>query len=205
MIGKFIVFEGIDGSGKSTQAKLLSNYLNSKCIETYLTSEPTNGPIGSIIRAFIKDSTLGHQVDKKQQFNKLMTYLFRADRIIHSAEIKRKINDGVWVVCDRYDFSTIAYNSNLENISDDSNELKEYFLIPDITFMIDVSVDEAINRINSRNINKEVFENKEFLGTVSNNYKFLDDIYKFHHINGMNNIDNIQKEIQNFINTKFGI
>jgi len=205
MVGKFIVLEGIDGSGKSTQAKLLEEYLTSKGIETYLTSEPTKGPIGNLIRAFIKDDTLGHQVNK-EQFNKVMTYLFRADRIIHSTEIKRQISNGVWVICDRYEFSTLAYNGDSCFISGYENDnLMSDFLEPDLTIMVDVTVDEAIKRIGSRSGGKEVFENKEFLEKVSKNYELLDIFYKFQHINGLDSVDEVQNSIRLCVASKFGL
>lgn len=202
MLGKFIVLEGIDGCGKSTQARLLEEYLVSKGVKTYLTSEPTRGPIGSIIRAFLRDNTLGNQVSK-EEFSRLMSHLFSADRIIHSAEIKRKINDGVWVICDRYKFSTFAYNC-LPEYSDSFNFLKGIFE-PDLTIMVDVSIDEAIKRIESRNLNKEIFENRDYLSEVCRNYRILDNYYNFYHVDGMQDINTVQESIRKYIDSKFSL
>lgn len=207
MAGKFIVLEGIDGCGKSTQAKLLEEYLVNKGIETYLTSEPTRGVIGSIIRAFLKDITLGNQVNE-EEFGRLMSHLFSADRIIHSSEIKRKLDDDVWVICDRYKFSTFAYNylpNGKNSLFSESFNFLNGFLEPDLIIMVDVDIEEAIKRIESRNLNKEIFENKEFLSGVCNHYKILEAFYKFYHVDGMQEINKVQEDIRRCVDSKFGI
>ena len=104
--GKFIVFEGCDGSGKSTQLKLLASYLESKGEEVYLTREPTDSPFGSLIHSCLT----GRIVTDEHT----IAALFAADRLdhIHNAlnGILRKLEEGVTVLCDRFYLSSFAYN-----------------------------------------------------------------------------------------------
>ena len=105
--GKFIVFEGIDGSGKSTQMKLLAQKLEEKGIKTRLTLEPTYGLVGG---------TLHHILSGKIKADpKVTAALFVADRLDHltNAEdgVLKSLENGETVICDRYYFSSYAYQS----------------------------------------------------------------------------------------------
>ena len=105
--GRFIVFEGIDGSGKTTQIQLLKNRLQQEGIECYSTREPTDSPIGSLI----------HQImtGRVRSDNKVIAALFVADRLDHLLNptdgILEKIGSGISVISDRYYFSSYAYHS----------------------------------------------------------------------------------------------
>ena len=104
--GKFIVFEGIDGSGKSTQIKLLYKYLTSKGVPCYTTFEPTDSPFGSLIRQCLSG--------RIETDDKTIAGLFVADRLDHLYNAKcgliEKINSGITVLCDRYYLSSYAYH-----------------------------------------------------------------------------------------------
>ncbi|HPW00005.1 MAG TPA: dTMP kinase [Oscillospiraceae bacterium] len=103
--GFFIVLEGLDGSGKSTQAKLLAEHLRAKGREVCLTAEPTESRIGAIIREALSG---GFRCSPEE-----MAALFLADRIRHNADpesgIRQSLERGVDVVCDRYYYSSFAY------------------------------------------------------------------------------------------------
>lgn len=105
--GNFIAFEGIDGSGKSTQIRLLSERMKAEGICCYTTMEPTDSPIGSLI----------HQImtGRIKTDNKVIAALFAADRLDHLLNdvdgIVHKINEGITVLTDRYYFSSYAYHS----------------------------------------------------------------------------------------------
>ena len=107
--GKFIVFEGTDGSGKSTQMKLLAKYLKGKGIECLLTHEPTDSPFGGVLRACL--------TGRIETDERAIAALFAADRLDHITNpgigIQQHLDAGITVLCDRYYFSTHAYNGAL--------------------------------------------------------------------------------------------
>src|SRR4051812_32706774 len=102
----FIALEGIDGSGKSSQAKLLAEKLEAKGHKIYQTLEPTDGYIGSILLDILRG--------KRKADHRIIATLFAADRLDHLLNegygIVQKIKDGYTVITDRYYFSSYAYN-----------------------------------------------------------------------------------------------
>lgn len=166
--GNFIVFEGIDGSGKSTQIELLTNRLNKERIFCYTTMEPTNSPIGSLI----------HQImtGRVKTDNRVIAGLFVADRLDHLLNevdgIVSKINEGTTVISDRYYFSSYAYHSvdmPMEWVIH-ANEQSSLILKPTITIFIDVDPNTAIERIAKNRFHQELFEKKSRLVKVRDNY-----------------------------------
>jgi len=158
----FIAFEGIDGSGKSTQIKLFAEYLRSKSINTFLTVEPggTNSSemINTIVRKF--------DIPKESRL-----LLFIADRIIHIKKIEEKLSEGRWVLTDRYSYSTLAYQGYGEGIAIKViDDLLQRFcpLMPEVTFLLNISPESAINRIYTG----DVIEKKgyDFYRRVRNGY-----------------------------------
>ncbi len=143
--GKFIVFEGIDGSGKTTQAKKLYEYLKDKGLKTVLTKEPGGTKIGKEIRKILlnKDYNIPPIAE---------LLLYEADRNIHiSTFVKPKLHNGYVVISDRYIYSTLAYQSfgrGIDrNLVDYLNSLTTEDLKPDIVFLLDISIEEGLNRI----------------------------------------------------------
>ena len=172
--GKFIVFEGIDGSGKSTQAERLVRYLKSKNIKAVGTNEPqSDRPVGMLIRQALK---------KQISFDeKTIALLFAADRLDHIQRISEKLDEGFWVICDRYYFSSFAYNDTALNkewiISVNSEAMNA--LKADMTIFLDVPCDISLSRVSKRG-ETEIFENTERQNRVRNNYlelfkRFKDD------------------------------
>ncbi len=166
--GKFIAFEGIDGSGKSTQIQLLSNTLRKMGIFCYTTMEPTDSPIGSLI----------HQImtGRIKTDNKVIAGLFVADRLDHLLNdvngVLAKINEGTTVITDRYYFSSYAYHSidmPMEWVIQANSQSKS-ILQPDINIFIDVDPDVAIERIAKNRFHQELFEKKARLIEVRKNY-----------------------------------
>ena len=137
--GKFIVIEGLDGSGATTQVELLVNYLKEKGLEVYSTKEPTDNVIGGLIRGAL--TGVYKLPDTSLQL------LFSADRGHHlSRFIEPALNRGFWVVCDRYMWSTVSFGS----ITLDKNwllDLQKFFRIPDLSIFLDVDPKECIKRI----------------------------------------------------------
>lgn len=146
--GKFIVFEGTDGSGKSTQIKLLAKYLASKGTQVYLTCEPTDSPFGAQLRSCL--------TGRIQTDEHTIAALFAADRLDHIFNtvngIRRKIEEGVTVLCDRYYFSSFAYNGGF--VSTDwviaLNTPAMNALKADLTVFLDLSPEESMRRVSRR-------------------------------------------------------
>lgn len=166
--GSFIAFEGIDGSGKSTQIELLTNRLNKEGICCYTTREPTNSPIGSLI----------HQIltGRIRTDNRAIAGLFVADRLDHLLNevdgIVHKINEGTTVITDRYYFSSYAYHSvdmPMEWVIR-ANEQSSAILKPTVTIFIDVEPATAMERITKNRFHQELFEKESRLIKVRENY-----------------------------------
>lgn len=195
--GSFIVFEGIDGSGKTTQIRLLNERLKKEGKYCYITMEPTDSPIGSLI----------HQImtGRIKSDNKVIAALFVADRLDHILNdvngIIHKINEGTTVVSDRYYFSSYAYHS-IDMPMDwviQANEESRKLLKPTITFFLDTSPDVAIERIAKNRFHHELFEKKSRLIQVREKYiesfERLKDIERFVIINGNRPEQQISEDI----------
>ena len=147
-MGVFITFEGIDGCGKSTQIKLLDRKLKEKGVRTLVTREPGGTEAGWRIRELLINTEVC--LDKYTQL-----FLFMADRIQHLEEIIRpSLLDGIWVLCDRFVDSTLAYQGyglgvKLEFIENLHREIvKDTW--PDITVVVDCPVSVARKRLELR-------------------------------------------------------
>lgn len=199
-IGKFIVFDGLDGSGQSTQASLLASYLNEPKQKhkfghsgTHLTKEPTSSLIGGLIR-----SQLNHDWRSSQMCLQL---LFAADRTYHlEKEIIPLLEKGVTIVCDRYFFSSFAYGAIDSVATKWLIEINKNFLLPDLTFFIKVSPKICITRIAKERFGSTLFEKEEVLQKVWQNYEKLAKIFKnVFVINGERPVNKIHKEITKII------
>jgi dTMP kinase len=149
---QFISFEGIEGCGKSTQAKKLYEYFLSKQIDCLLTREPGGSLAGEKIRGILLDE----EIDKLSAKSELL--LNFASRIEHVEKvIKPALKSGKIVICDRFVDSTFAYQGSAMGIAFEEIEKIQKIaigeFIPDITFLINVSVDEAFARILARGNN----------------------------------------------------
>ena len=149
---QFISFEGIEGCGKSTQAKKLYEYFLSKQIDCLLTREPGGSVAGEKIRGILLDE----EIDKLSAKSELL--LNFASRIEHVEKvIKPALKSGKIVICDRFVDSTFAYQGSAMGIAFEEIEKIQKIaigeFIPDITFLINVSVDEAFARISARGNN----------------------------------------------------
>lgn len=166
--GNFIVFEGIDGSGKSTQVQLLKNRLARMGVPFYATFEPTDSPIGSLIHQMMTGRVVSD--------NKVVAALFVADRLDHLLNplngVCAKIQDGISVISDRYYFSSYAYHS-VDMPMDwvvAANSQSAEILRPSVTVFIDVDPEDAIRRIAKTRSQPELFETRERLISVRKKY-----------------------------------
>ena len=154
--GKFIVVEGLDGSGKSTQIQLIKNKLEAMGEKVYVTAEPTNFETGAYLRRILSDS-----LDKNMY---LQAALFLADRLEHITHpefgIKKYIDEGYIVICDRYYFSTFAYQGTACDMDwvMEINLGCEQILKPDICVFLDVNPDTCKKRIDDVREKPELYE-----------------------------------------------
>lgn len=174
MKGKFIVIEGLDGSGSSTQARLVTKNILSlkrKCIET---REPSDGPIGNMIRQALMRRVLFDYAT----FDRQMSYLYAADRHDHLYNpidgILRRLDEGVNVVCTRYYFSSFAYNADGDN-SALVKAMNAQFIQPDLLVYLDIDVNSSMERMDTRV--RDVYENEDKQAKVKRNFKQIIDDY----------------------------
>ncbi|MCR4335920.1 MAG: dTMP kinase [archaeon] len=202
MSGKFIVFEGIDGSGKGTIISEIRKFLVEKGIfenQILITAEPTNGFYGKKVRELL-NTHVNPDVNAQQFLN-----LYVADREEHlGKEIIPALKKGKIILCDRYKYSTFVYQLiqgiELEKII----ELHNGMAVPDLIFVLDLPVDVALQRIDSdskRSV-KEVFEKKEFLEKVRQEFLSLKEIFPEENIrivDASKKIDEVTEEIVNIL------
>jgi dTMP kinase len=176
--GRFLVFEGIDGSGKSTYSAMLAQKLKSAGgapdgglpppATVYLTKEPTDGIFGALIHQFM--------IGRLDCDNKTVAALFLTDRLDHLTNgvngIKKMVDDGVTVISDRYYFSSYAYHSVYVDMDwvIDANRLCAALLKPDLHIFIDTAPETCIERIEKGRTIIEKYEKLDNLKAVRENY-----------------------------------
>ncbi len=201
MKGKFIVFEGIDGAGKTTQINELSQWLIENDLipnrnQLVITREPGGTRLGQSIRSLLLDNSIEKSPDSITEL-----LLYAADRAQHINEIIRPaLNKGNWVISDRFCGSTVAYQGygrkldiklikSLETIATQG-------ILPDITFLLDIPVDESIKRRISRKDDRIEKEGRVFLSNVSMGFQALSENNKWKKISAISSKEKIMSEIQ---------
>lgn len=185
-MSKFVTFEGIDGSGKSTVSKKVYEKLKNKGYDVVLTFEPTDTFIGKCVSNFIKT--------EKDPYS--TSFAFTADRIEHCKKIKEWMNLGKIVLCDRYADSTYAYQAaqiekDIKNPIKWLKELsKDKILIPDITFLFVIDPKDSLARIQTRD-ELIPFERLDFLKKVHKNYLKLSCENRFIKVDATKKIDEL--------------
>ncbi len=165
VLKNFIVLEGLDGAGTTTQMKRVVEEFDKMNITCHATFEPTSSPIGTLVRSVLRKEIVTTPLS--------LALLFSADREDHLNHpitgITRRLDKGEIVISDRYFFSSLAYQSvqcgyeKVLSIND--------FPYPQFIFYLDTPVDDCITRIDGREEEKELFEQHEFLSTVRDNYE----------------------------------
>ena len=186
--GLFIVFEGIDGTGKSTQLHLLAEKLQQLGYAVVSTREPTDGPFGQKIRELFVDRGVASQEEELE--------LFIADRDQHVQEvIVPALADGCVVVCDRYYLSTVAYQGangmDTEFIMKKNND----FPVPDLAIILEIEPAQGIHRIqNQRNENPNTFENEANLRKVAAIFSLMQHPY-IARIDAADSVENVHQQV----------
>ena len=161
--GIFIVIEGLDGSGKTTQANLLANKL-SKTYSVLCTAEPSYGKIGTFIRE-------GCLYEEKRLPTEAEALLFAADRIEHMKnEISPALDEGKLVICDRYVYSSLAYQGSAGLSGDWIKTINARALEPDFAIFIDVSPERVLGRLHRQKSVMETLETQQKVREVYMKY-----------------------------------
>lgn len=199
VLKNFIVFEGIDGSGTSTQIKKLEEYFPQKIITT---AEPTKSEIGKFLRKMLAGE---FSVDEKTA-----SYLFAADRCEHlygkNGIIVNLQNDKI-VVSDRYFFSSLAYQS-VSCGKELPKLLNSPFPLPEYLFYFEINPEISLKRVNSRGEKKEIYEKIEIQKKTANLYNEIISEYendkshkmKIIRIDAAKSIEEIFQKIREILN-----
>lgn len=157
-MGKFIVFEGLDGSGKTSQIEILAENLRERGEKVYVTAEPTDYETGKYLRRMLSESC------EKDMY--LQAALFLADRIEHITHpehgVKKYLDNGYTVICDRYYYSSLAYQGTNKACSYEwvrnLNLNCPSLIKPDVCFFLDVDPLTCKDRIDASRENAELYE-----------------------------------------------
>ncbi len=196
--GAFIAFEGIDGSGKGTQIRLLKKYLEEEGYPIFGTMEPNDSPTGSLIHQIM--------IGRVKTTNDVIAALFVADRLDHIQNdtngILKFVQDGVNVITDRFYFSSYAYQS--VDVPMDwiirANSLCARQIRPDVTIFIDVDPKVTMKRIEENRMTRELFEETDRLvETRSRYFEAFEKLKEEEHvviIDGARTPEEVQQDVQ---------
>ncbi len=213
MEGKLIVIEGIDGAGTTTQTMRLQASLAAMELPVHLTEEPSNGPIGSVIRQILHGRLISfNPAGSRVPSWNIMALLFAADRLDHlESEIIPNLNDGINVITDRYFYSSLAYQTVTSG--DDATVawiklINTYARQPDLVFFLDVDVREACRRRMLRRIGYELYEDNDLQVRIAKKYHEVLRQYregKLVIVDGNRNIDEVARDILGETKKFFGL
>ena len=200
---KLITFEGIDGSGKSTQIKLLNEWFDSFNIDRVNIREPGGNNVSESIRTIL--------LDKKNEINSFSeTLLFLAARSQLVDEIiKPSLEEDKFVICDRFIDSTVVYQGYGRNLGVDLintiNLIATQNILPYLTIYINIDVESSINRRSLDDDDRMESAGRDFLLNVKKGYDELSNLYpdRIHVVDGNNSIIDIQDEIRSIVEKKY--
>jgi dTMP kinase len=183
--GRFIVIEGPDGAGTTTQARALAAALESRGQRAHVTQEPSHGEVGQLTRAFLRERSMTPAAWRT------LALLFAADRLDHVAnEIQPKLDEGVHVLCDRYTLSSLVYQG-LHVADAWIFDLNRHALRPHITLVLDLPFDEAWRRLEARQATREVYDARETQERVHRRYQELSPRLSGVLVDGVGSVDEV--------------
>lgn len=196
--GRFIVLEGIDGAGTTTQLERLAQTLEARGTRVHRTCEPTSGPVGTLIRQYLRHAVKQPSGEPRAVGWDTMALLFAADRVDHvHAEIEPALEAGAWVLSDRYDLSSLAYQSATapsDAVVGWIRELNSRALRPDLTLVVDVPAELAAARRGARGGGEELYEKQELQRRLADVYARAEALVpgdRLVHVSGVGSLDEV--------------
>ena len=194
----FITFEGIDGSGKSTQANFLKNQLQNDGYDVILLREPG----GTIISEKIRDLVLNHRASSVSPLTEALLIASSRYQLVNEI-ILPALKKNTIVICDRNIDSTIAYQGYGRGINICwLNEINKYSLMhanPELTYLFDLKVEDSMLRIKNKNKDRIELEGKDFLSKVRNGYlKLAKNSKRFILLNAMDSPEKLKNKVYNY-------
>ena len=185
----YIVFEGIDGAGKSTQIQMLKEWLEDNGFRVETLVEPTDSEVGKLIRKILQRSDA-----TTDRIQKTLGLLFAADRmlIMDKLEDESKI-----IISDRSFISSLAYQEPCDWIG----KLNKYAKKPDLLLLLDLDVKKSV----SRTTGQDAFENEEFLSEVREKYLKIAENYTCEIINASNGVNKVSSDIKKAVAPYIGL
>jgi dTMP kinase len=184
--GRFLVLEGIDGSGTTTQLSSLKSHFEETGRKAIFTAEPSDGPVGMLIRLALQKRLVGANFDFQDDADRIphggegfdlaaLALLFAADRADHVAtQVHPNLVKGRHVVCDRYLLSTLAYQG-LHSNDDWLVQINRPALAPDLTLFLDLPAEAAAERMRRARWRKDLYESEQHQRVIRERYLKLID------------------------------
>tara|TARA_Y100001968_G_C19400662_1_gene740837 strand:+ start:281 stop:931 length:651 start_codon:yes stop_codon:yes gene_type:complete len=208
MKGHFLVLDGIDGCGKTTQINHLAQWLPTsglmpKGAILHITREPGGTELGRSLRQLLLNSSTTNAPDPLAEL-----LLYAADRAQHICQLIRPaLAKGDWVLSDRFSGSTIAYQGYGRGL--DIEVIKKLEVIatqgisPDLTLWLDIGVKESLQRRKAKSNDRIEAEGKDFLSRVSSGFSHLAETRHWKKISAENDPKNISQKVENELTSYF--
>ena len=208
--GIFVVIEGLDGAGTTTQTRLLVERLTDDGIDALETREPSDGPIGVLIRKMLSREVLRPTPSDPQSpvDRQTLALLFAADRVDHvRVEVEPALRRGVVVVSDRYVPSSYVYQGDIDESDRFDVEwvrtLNERARQADLTFFLETPVETCLERITARSQDRDLFETREKLLRLHRRYQevfdALEGVATVHRLDGQRPLAALHDEIRTIV------
>ncbi len=212
MTGVFVVIEGIDGAGTTTQCERYVASLEAIGKRALATREPSDGPIGKLIRSMLRREI----AERSRESREMMALLFAADRLDHNlSEIDRALAEGAVVVSDRYALSSLAYQSAAAGNADTNDErvawirsLNQFARRPDVTLVVDVPAEEAHARRKRRGGPEELYEAALLQARLADIYLHAETLLpgeRVVHVDGRGDVAEVENRIRHALDPIVGV
>ncbi len=202
--GNFIVIEGVDGAGTTTHTALLRDALRAQGLPIHTTREPSDGPVGHLVRQILSGRVVvpGLRGSRPPSWS-TMALLFAADRLDHvEAEILPNLMDGVTVISDRYDYSSVAYQALTAGGDTETvhwvREINRHARRPDLALVLDVSAEEAARRRHERSRVHEMYEDDTLQEQLGRFYEDIESHFpedRVVHLDGERSVDEVAADV----------
>ena len=202
--GLFIVLEGVDGAGTTTHTGLLARALRKKGLPIHTTREPSDGPVGVLIRQILTGRVVVPGITGNRPSSwSTMALLFASDRLDHlEATIHPNLMDGVTVISDRYDLSSVAYQSITGGGEPETvrwvREINRHARRPDLTIVLDVDPSEAARRRKDRSVGHEIYDDLELQQMLAAFYQKIDEHFpgeNIVHIDSSRDVEQVAADV----------